>query len=446
MKLTIFQSDKGDCLMLEERDGKGKRMLIDGGMAKSYSEHVAPTMGKLKAAKKSLDVVYVSHIDDDHISGVRQLLDDLVAWRVFRFQSKSGNTQVKKPKAPEPPAPKEIWHNGFSSLLKDNSKAIEDALSASATVLSVAPDNMRAADSNILLADLAEQNQDLVTGVNTAIQVSNRISAKQLNIPLNKPENGKLMFVRGDTAPIQLGTMRIQILGPRSADLKRLRDDWDAWLRANKEKLSALRQKAKETEDKLGSEAERVMAPMIEQAKELGDSSSVTPPNLASLMLLVEQGNRNNVRRIILTGDGLGTEVIHGLKDLNKLRSDGTLHVDVLKMMHHGSEHNMDAEFPKLITADHYIFCGNGFSGNPEEVVVEAVLASRLATGTRRSKNPEAGNPFHVWINTHSSVATNANYRAQLKKIEKLVNDKQASSNGQLTAHFLKEDAFSLSV
>jgi beta-lactamase superfamily II metal-dependent hydrolase len=452
MKLTIFQSDKGDCLMLEERDGGGKRMLIDGGMASSYSEHVAPTMGKLKKAKKSLDVVYVSHIDDDHISGVRQLLDDLVAWRVFRFQSKSGNTRAKEPKAPEPPTPKQIWHNGFHKLLKDNAEAIEDALSASATVLSLAPDNMRAADTKglhqsrgILLSDLAEQNQDLATGVKTAIEVSNRISPAQLKIPLNPPDE-KLMLVRADAKPIKLGTMRIQILGPRSADLKRLRDDWNEWLRTHKEELSKLRQKAKETEDKLGSEVERVMAPMIAQAKELGNSSSVTPPNLASLMLLVEQGTGNSVRRLILTGDGLGAEVIHGLKDLKKLRSDGTLHVDVLKMMHHGSEHNMDADFPKLITADHYIFCGNGFSDNPEEVVVEAVLASRLSTGQRRSKNPEAGNPFHVWINTHSSGATNPKYRTHLKKIEKIVNDQQANSNGQLTAHFLKEDAFAFSV
>jgi beta-lactamase superfamily II metal-dependent hydrolase len=446
MKLTIFQSDKGDCLMLEERDGQGKRMLIDGGMAKSYRDHVATTMGKLKVAKKSLDVVYVSHIDDDHISGVRQLLDDLVAWRVFRFQSKNGNTRVKKPQAPEPPTPKEIWHNGFHTLLKDNSDAIEDALSASATLLSLAPDNMRAADSKILLADLAEQSQDLVTGVNTAIQVSNRISPNQLNIPLNHPENGKLMFVRANAVPISLGTMRVQILAPRSADLKRLRDDWNEWLRANKETLSKLRQKAKETEDKLGSEAERVMAPMIAQAKELGNSSSVTPPNLASLMLLVEQGQGNNLKRILLTGDGLGSEVIHGLKDLNKLRNDGTLHVDVLKMMHHGSEHNMDKFFPTLITADHYIFCGNGFSDNPEEIVVKAVLASRLGTGAQRSKNAEAGNPFHVWINTHSSVATNSDYRAHLKTIEKLVNEQAAQSNGQMTAHFLKGDSFSFSV
>lgn len=445
MKLTIFQSDKGDCLMLEERDGQGKRMLIDGGMAGSYREHVAPTMGKLKKARKSLDVVYVSHIDEDHISGVRQLLDDLVAWRVFRFQSKSGNTRIKEPKAPEPPTPKQIWHNGFHAQLKDNSEEIEDALSASATVLSAAPDNMRAADSKIFLSDLAEQNQDLVTGVNTAIKVSNRIAKEQLNIPLNPPDK-KLMFVRADAQPIKLGTMRIQILAPRKADLERLRDEWNEWLRANKATLSKLRQEAKETEENLGSEAARVREPMIELAKKLGESSSVTPPNLASLMLLVEQGSGNNVKRILLTGDGMGSAVIHGLKDLNKLRSDGTLHVDVLKMMHHGSEHNMNKDFPTLITADHYIFCGNGFSDNPEEVVVDAVLASRLGSGQRRSKNPETGNPFHVWINAHSSEATNEKYRAQLKKIEKLVNTQQANSNGQLTAHFLKQDAFSFSV
>lgn len=447
MKLTMFQSDKGDCLMLEERDAAGKRMLIDGGMAKSYSAFVAPTMGKLKTAKKTLDVVYVSHIDDDHISGVRQLLDDLVAWRVYRFQSKKGNTRIKKPKAPEPPTPKAIWHNGFHTLLKENSGPIEDALSASAAVLSLAPDNMRAAKSNTLLVDLAEECQDLVTGVNTAIQVSNRISPEQLNIPLNPDYNGKLMFVRdGKAAPIKLGTMRIHILAPRNADLKRLRDDWDEWLRANKEALSKLRQKAKDTEDKLGSEAERVMAPMIEQAKVLGNSQSVTPPNLASLMLLVEQGSETNLKRIILTGDGLGSEVIHGLDDLGKLRKDGSLHVDVLKVMHHGSEHNMDAKFPLLITADHYVFCGNGFSGNPEEIVVDTILASRLSSGKRRSKNPEAGNSFDVWFNTHPSVVENTKYRAQIKKIEKLVNAQQAKSKGQMTSHFLKNDSFSFSV
>ena len=36
------------------------------------------------------------------------------------------------------------------------------------------------------------------------------------------------------------------------------------------------------------------------------------------------------------------------------------MHVDVLKMPHHGSDRNMDRAFLERITADHYVFSGNG--------------------------------------------------------------------------------------
>ncbi len=52
MKLTVFQSDKGDCLMLESG---GKRMLIDGGMRDSYTRHVAPTLSELGKNGEKLD-------------------------------------------------------------------------------------------------------------------------------------------------------------------------------------------------------------------------------------------------------------------------------------------------------------------------------------------------------------------------------------------------------
>ena len=74
MKLTVFRSEKGDCLLLTSKNGK--RMLIDGGMEKSYENHVAPELGRLRDANKKVDLVYVSHIDRDHISGVLRMLDD----------------------------------------------------------------------------------------------------------------------------------------------------------------------------------------------------------------------------------------------------------------------------------------------------------------------------------------------------------------------------------
>ena len=87
MKLTIFQSDKGDCLLLEAKSGE--LILCDGGMGPSMRDHVRDELAKLRDAKKELELVYVSHVDNDHISGVLQLLQDEVEWRVLSTIKKS---------------------------------------------------------------------------------------------------------------------------------------------------------------------------------------------------------------------------------------------------------------------------------------------------------------------------------------------------------------------
>jgi hypothetical protein len=81
-------------------------------------------------------VDYVSHIDQDHISGVLQMMDDEVAWRIHDFQLAHDNPGHKEPDAPRPPKVKAIWHNAFHQQITKNSKKIEDMLAASAAVLS----------------------------------------------------------------------------------------------------------------------------------------------------------------------------------------------------------------------------------------------------------------------------------------------------------------------
>src|SRR5829696_7201563 len=108
MKLRIFQSSKGDCLLLEGADGK--HVLCDGGMRSSMKEHVRGELGKLREAGKKLDYVYVSHIDQDHISGVLQLLEDEFEWQLYDFHNTNGNS-IKLPKVPRPPEIGGIWHN-----------------------------------------------------------------------------------------------------------------------------------------------------------------------------------------------------------------------------------------------------------------------------------------------------------------------------------------------
>jgi beta-lactamase superfamily II metal-dependent hydrolase len=424
VKLTVFQSDKGDCLLLT--GAGGERVLVDGGMRRSYSEHVAPALGALQAQGHDLDLVYVSHIDQDHISGVLQLMDDLVAWRVHDFQVANGNPTHKAPKAPRPPEVKAIWNNAFHDQVGRNAGKIEDMLAASAAVLAGADDDD--------LARVAERHQDLANSIPEALQLSRRIGQGQLGIPLNQPFGNKLAMVRAAPGPLAVGGLQLSVLAPFEADLKKLRTKWNDWLEANEEVAEDIRRKARDDEELLGNEVVRLIARLAAEAKVLGNRKKVTAPNLASLMLLAEEQGRT----LLLSGDGHAADILKGLDHEGRLDAQGRLHVNVLKVQHHGSEHNIDAPFCRTVTADHYVFCGNGAHENPDLDVVATLVQERLAADP---------SPFELWFNSSSTVPGREADQAHMKEVEDLVAGLEAGAPaGRLTSFFLQQSSFDLVV
>jgi hypothetical protein len=450
MNLTVFQSDKGDCLLLTGADGR--MVLVDGGMRASYTKHVAPALGKLRDAGQVLDAVYVSHIDQDHISGVLQMMDDEVAWRIHEFQKAGGNATHKPPAAPRPPQVKAIWHNAFREQITKNVGDVEDALAASAAILS--------GSSLKAVRELASSQSELVTSIAEAIQLSRRVSPEQLGIKLNPPSKGKLMLARSTPGPaFKIGGMQFSIIGPFPADLRALREEWNEWLRNNKERLTSIRQKAERDESAFGaSEISALMLPKLQQAEslssllpleaaaaskfKLGDRKKVTTPNLASLMMFLKEGGKT----VLLTGDGHWEDILRGLRLTKKLKASGGLHVDVLKVQHHGSEHNVSEEFCRAVTADHYIFCGNGEHENPDLRVIQAIADSRIGTPEQLSPNKQAGNPFKFWFNSSETATEKDAAKAHMKEIAALVRKLAKKSGGRLDSFFLKGASFNLSL
>jgi hypothetical protein len=84
------------------------------------------------------------------------------------------------------------------------------------------------------------------------------------------------------------------------------------------------------------------------------------------------------------------------------------------------------------------VFCGNGFSGNPELDVVQAFIDSRLGPANALSANPEAKRPFEFWFSSSAKVAP-PNYKAHMRAVEKLVRGAVAASKKKMTAHFLSD-------
>ena len=81
---------------------------------------------------------------------------------------------------------------------------------------------------------------------------------------------------------------------------------------------------------------------------------------------------------MLLTGDARGDKILKGLESGRGAGSRGkSMHVDMLKVPHHGSSNNLETGFFKRITADHYVFSGNGEHGNPERETLEMLFDAR---------------------------------------------------------------------
>lgn len=147
---------------------------------------------------------------------------------------------------------------------------------------------------------------------------------------------------------------------------------------------------------------------------------------------------RERKQTFLLTGDGHGSDILKGLKFHRLLDGQGRIHVNVLKVQHHGSEHNIDEEFVSRVSADHYVFCANGEHANPDLRVVELICASRLDRAPFQATHPHATGPFKFWFNSSASAPKKIDAQQHMRRVQELVADRIAASAGRLSAEFLE--------
>ncbi len=143
------------------------------------------------------------------------------------------------------------------------------------------------------------------------------------------------------------------MLGPKLARVEKLRAEWD-------ERIKKLRDAGKLDETNAAS---------------FGDDRSVF--NLSSIIVLAERGGKT----MLLTGDGRCDDILDGLVSAGKLPAGGKLHVNLLKLPHHGSARNITPAFFQTITADHYVISANGRDDNPDEPTLRVLTEARKKVG-----------------------------------------------------------------
>jgi hypothetical protein len=304
--LRAVQSEFGDCLLVEFGSaGHPRYLLVDGGPSGTYAAHLEGELQKIGAAGGKLDLAVLSHVDNDHIAGLLDLLTQL--------RDQRANNQ------PETIAVDGLWHNSFSRAI-DSTGDIESRLRA--LVASAGPQAM-------------EQTGIAVLGIGEGDKL--RQDALALGLPINQGFANDLVCVDDAPAPVTLDNLTVRIVGPTRANLDELETKWRDWLDAQEDAVAT---------------GDPLLAAMADRSV----------PNLSSIMLLADADGK----RLLLTGDGRGDHLLAGLGEADLLEQDGTIHVDVLKVAHHGSDRNATRTFFRTVTADTYVISANGLYGNPD--------------------------------------------------------------------------------
>ena len=140
----------------------------------------------------------------------------------------------------------------------------------------------------------------------------------------------------------------------------------------NKERLDALeddwRAKLKKKPGAKGADLEELAAEFIDESVY----------NLSSIVVLARFGGR----AMLLTGDARGDDIMDAVRR-GGLLDEGRLHVDLLKVPHHGSDRNVATEFFRAITADHYVISADGRHGNPDLPMLKMLTEARSADGAK---------------------------------------------------------------
>ncbi len=318
-KLHAVQAQFGDSLILEfGTSAKRRFVLIDGGPRDNFDDDLDAALREIVGPGGKLDLLALSHIDNDHVVGVLDLLaaleDDDVNGRDRRV------------------AVAGLWHNSFQRTIDPGGEIVQRLQTLMAMTSSAAAAAMPLTTTAFL--GIGEGNRL-------------RILARKLKIPVNKGFTDGLILVETAKSAIKLGPLSLRVVGPNKANLEELRKAWLVWL----------------------AKAEKDAAEMKTMA-----NADRSVPNLSSIVLLAQCDGKT----MLLTGDARGDHILTGLEQAKLLKA-GKIHVDVLKVQHHGSNRNATPGFFKTVTADTYVISANGEYDNPDEDTLQWIVEAAKA-------------------------------------------------------------------
>jgi len=352
ISIKMFKAENGDAFLLNF-DNK-QNILIDMGTPNTYEDEIKEELLELSQSGQKIDLLVVSHIDNDHIGGVIEFIKDNKEHNIIKVD--------------------EVWHNSYRHL-NFTKKKVEKINQKYKTILEniksrYTPQVRKEGTSDITF----EQGSSLASLLykynyswnksfcNEAIFTDNVVSKKikDINIILLSPNQKKLDRLSSQW----LSDLEDELYGFELSDEDLFNDAFEFYM-SNKSSQDIL----------LNDCSSSIDINLKKLAEYKAKDNSAT--NGSSLAFIIEYKGK----KLLFLGDA-HEDII--LEKLNILKDDAyELKFDLVKVSHHGSKNNISNEMLNLISTDKFLFSTNSkYHSHPDA----ECLAKVILTNTDKKK------------------------------------------------------------
>lgn len=350
VQVEMFPANEGDCFLvtLIKQD---YRILIDGGTSQTYKIFLRSRLLELSRQEKKIDLLIVTHIDNDHIGGIISLFKE------------NGSFEEAKIIRVE-----EVWHNSYRHLQipKDNIVGFREK-----EILGSILSNMSSLDN----VHMQGNKQEISALQGTTLAGLLYKGGYKWNCLYN--EKAINCEFKSD---IYIGdNCYIKVLSPNIESLNKLMVDWKVELMKSKIDFQfsddAIFDDAYEyylrylneincIEEEVSNSIEEVVS--IDNLIKVNNRSDKKPTNNSSITFQLNCDDK----RLLFLGD-INIEKINYDQLVEKF--------DLIKMPHHASTNNIDYYFLRNFKSRHYLISTDGRKHNHPDI---DVIAKIMASGT----------------------------------------------------------------
>lgn len=344
MKVKFFNAKNGDAIHLVTENGNN--ILLDMGYLETYSNHIKKHIAEIANDNQKVDLLIISHIDQDHIGGALSFLQDV------------NNNEFDKTLI------NEIWHNSYRHL---NLPKVKNISPEDYSVLKELKGKFEAENRKEFIS-IGDKEISAKQGSSLAGLIY------KLGIPWNEIFEGKSVL---DNSRVDFDDFIITTLAPNLSILEKLKSFWRNELLRSKFDFQfgedVLFDDAYEFyllneatfENCFNENISDDRAEKFQELLELGVNIEVAGDrsitNASSIALIFESDGK----RVLLTADASDDDLYNSLTSLSA--KGVCMEFDLIKLSHHGALKN-NIKWLSLVKAKYYVISTDSSKHNHPDI------------------------------------------------------------------------------